>query len=316
MHSTILYALLLTNGFCNASPQIKRRQQAVAVPQAKVLVGNGGVTRPGMYSANLGSATGLLSGNAVPSSVVNSPQAQPSPGLVSMTYKGPPLNMSNMPIGVLPNIVPPNVPTTADGTQTLAPPSNVGPAPSNTQGTQTPDHIDVPPHPIEVNTTDAVSALSDGQRDEILKSTTTEDFVEGPPEFQEYILATAKDKLESVGEEADAYGIDLDQELAESEVVPTPEQYAEIQEFSMNVTDEAKVLSDNMIQLLDVVMDELRQNDTLDATPDGGEGQVPNQKRWVPLLLAGLGLVFDLAKNGGKMYETTVHLVKFVKNLF
>ncbi|KAF3909411.1 hypothetical protein AA313_de0201602 [Arthrobotrys entomopaga] len=306
MHSKILYALLLTSGYCDASSQIRRRQQTVtvAIPQPKVLVGNGGAG-PEIHPTNWDPATGSSTG-VMQNPGANGPPPQPNGGSqINMIYP-----LDGPPTGSPPTGAPPNI---DDASQPLAPPGDMGPAPLDTQGVQVPDATDVSAPPIDVNTADAVSALSDTQLSEIIKATDPEEFSQGSPEFQEYILAATKEKIDSVDEAADAYGIDPTEDIADPETAPTLEQYAEIQDLGQNLTEKAAMLSTTMGKLLDVAMDELRQNNTLDAPTDGSDGQGPGEKRNIVAIVSFLSLVYEGAKYASQAWDIGLNMYKSFK---
>ncbi|EPS44342.1 hypothetical protein H072_1686 [Dactylellina haptotyla CBS 200.50] len=335
MRNIVVYALLATYG-CNAA-EIRRRQQAISIAPPRVIIPGGGTgaalnaspvqnyyAKPGSspIPANMGNQNIVIPNSMPP---VGGPTVWPSPGPGNMAAplgQGPMGGPSQSapqsgPGQSVSQSGPPDQSAPQDGQDQTSPPGDFGPAPLNSDGLQLPpDDSDVPPPAVDQNTVEAVAALSDPQRDDLLASTDAAEFGDGSEEFQELMLQATKDKLTTISSEVQAQGLDLTEDIEAPETAPSVEIYSDIQDLGTNVTEKSQMLSETMQQLLDVALDEVRNNETLDATevqPDGTVVKYRKDKRWLLAIISTLSLIYEGAKLAADIYDTGARMYKTFK---
>ncbi|KAK6508428.1 hypothetical protein TWF506_010520 [Arthrobotrys conoides] len=159
--------------------------------------------------------------------------------------------------------------------------------------------------------------LTDEQKQGILENTSTEEFDASPAEFQQLVLTAAQDKL--ADSEAAIDKLTDTGPIPEAVAPPSPETYAEIQNISSTMTETSAELSKGLRQLIDISLDELRNNATLEI--DGpvvmdanGNPVPPLKRRWITAAITALGTILELTKLADKVLDEGIALWKKFKS--
>ncbi|KAF3927691.1 hypothetical protein ABW21_db0203816 [Orbilia brochopaga] len=160
--------------------------------------------------------------------------------------------------------------------------------------------------------------LSDEQA-ALLQTITPQELQDGGLPVQETVLEAAKQQL--VDSNYVANIVVTDDPLPPPEEVPDLQDYQDIQETGTNVTQTAQELGSTMEELLDLILDQVRNNETLDGTPDASDlqGQIiyerRKNKKWffaaiqiVALVLEGARHASEIIDQGVKLFHTFAKL--------
>ncbi|KAK6512334.1 hypothetical protein TWF481_001222 [Arthrobotrys musiformis] len=171
---------------------------------------------------------------------------------------------------------------------------------------------------VENSTNEAVNILTDDQKANLLENTSPTEFETSTPDFQELVLVAAQDKLADSEAKAEAIA-----DITGGETQPvtslSQEDYAEIQDIGSNMTEKSAQLSKTLRELIDISLDELRNNATLDATGPGeldanGNTVPPMKKRWLTTVISTLGLLLELTKLADGVLDEGIAFWKKIKN--
>ncbi|KAJ6261357.1 hypothetical protein Dda_4027 [Drechslerella dactyloides] len=175
---------------------------------------------------------------------------------------------------------------------------------STAQPTPTPDTSDL-------DLTPPGGGLSDEQA-VLLQTITPQDLQDGGAIVQETVLEAAKQQLIDSNYVADV--VVPDEPLPDPETVPDLEDYQDIQETGTNVTQTAQELGGTMEQLLDLIIDQIRFNETIDGTPndltpvDQLVYERRKNKRWLFAAIQIVALVLEGAKHASEIIDQGVKL--------
>ncbi|KAK6527029.1 hypothetical protein TWF281_010224 [Arthrobotrys megalospora] len=190
--------------------------------------------------------------------------------------------------------------------------------PNTTPGTDDHTPTDGVSAEVQTSTNEAVGSLTEDQRSNLLENTSPEEFAESTSDFQQLVVIAAQDSLADSEAKAEAIA-EISSGPPEQVSSLTQDTYTEIQEIQANNTEISAELSKTLRGLLDLGLDDLRNNATLAAAASGnltdanGNPLPPLKKRWVTALISGLAALLEAAGLAEKLVDGGVSMWRKIK---